>query len=220
MQDTCALSTGSRLTLAGLAVLGLASPAHAAGTTLNFDNFTAGAQAAGGSVFVGPTYDSQGFTLASGAFNGFYATSGSDPTYGDGQTSLYSNRAASTTLTQDNGQAFSFNAIDLGPFLGNSTPRFDGLVTFTGTQAGGGTVTATKTMTSAAFQTFTFKGFTSLTSLTFGGDYTVATDKGSAPQFDNVVLNAAPVPEASSTVSLGLMLALGLAGVVVMRRKA
>ena len=44
-----------------------------------------------------------------------------------------------------------------------------------------------------------------------------STGVNSLPQFDNVVLS--PVPEASSTVSLGLMLALGLGGVGAMRRK-
>ena len=219
MQASRTPSSNTFLTLAALAALGLAAaPAHAGGTTLNFDNFTASsATFGGGAQFIGPSYSTQGFTLVSGDPNGFFALNGSEEN-GDGETSLYSLSGGSTTLTQDSGKAFNFSAIDLGPLGGNDTAvgtLYDGPVAFTGRRADGSTVTRTVTITGTQYQTFTFTGFTDLQSLTFVGN--LKSGGTSAPQFDNVVLS--PVPEASSTVSLGLMLALGLGGVIARRRK-
>lgn len=115
-------------------------------------------------------------------------------------------------LTQDNGQAFSLNTIDLGPAFGNSQgSHYEGPIQFTGTRADGTTVNATEIINdpNGQFQTFDFAGFTDLMFLTFGGDYSSDTQSGSIPQFDNVVLTPAAVPEASTTVSFGLLLVLG-----------
>ena len=214
------------LGLATLAALALAAQPAAAQTTISFDNLTAQADSNGGSLYLGSSYSTQGFTFVSGS-NGFFAESGADPVYGDGETSLYSNLDGSTTLTQDNGMAFSLNAIDLGPFRGNSfnPTQFDGPVLFTGTQADGTTVTATETIDdpNGQFQTIHFTGFDNLPSLTFQGNSSPGATTGSAPQFDNVVLNApatAPsaAPEPSQMAGLGVM-ALGLSGLLLRARK-
>jgi hypothetical protein len=72
-------------------------------------------------------------------------------------------------LTQDGGKPFNLLSIDLArnfPF--DPAPT----VTFTGVKAGGGTVTESFTVTTpsgtSAFQTFSFTGFTDLTSVSFG----------------------------------------------------
>ena len=205
------------LALIGLAALGLAAaPAHAQ-TTLSFDNFTAAAQANGGVAGVPSPYSTQGFTLTSP--DGFVAYDGSS-FFGDGETSLY-DYGEGTTLTQDSGQAFSLNAIDLGPAYGNSYgTKFDGPVLFTGTRADGTTVTATETMTSATFQTFTFSGFTDLSSLTFMGNYN--SGSGSLVQFDNIVLTPADAPSAapepSQVAALGFT-AFGVLALILRARK-
>lgn len=206
-------TAASLLGLATLAALDLAAAPASAQTTINFDNFTAQAQANGGQYSVGKTYSTQGFTFNSNG-SGFTAYTGTG-SLGDGETSLYDGRAATTTLTQDNGQTFSFNAIDIGPIFGNTfANNYDGPNLFTGTRADGTMVTATATTNSPSghFQTFDFTGFTDLKSLTFAS----STSGNSIPQFDNIVLSSpAAVPEASTTVSLGLLLALGLGGLAV-----
>lgn len=216
MQAPSLLTAKSALALAALAALGLAAAPARAQTTLNFDNFTA--SSADGPQFIAPTYSDQGFTLTSGSA-GFFALNGSDPTFGDGETSLY-NSFGATTLMQDSGAAFTLNAIDLGPLNGNSAGTTnDGPILFTGTRADGTTVTATETTTdpNGQFQTFTFSGFDNLTSLTF-----TSTDGPTSSQFDNVVLDqpAAPsaAPEPSQVAALGFT-ALGLGGLLLRARK-
>jgi len=199
----------------GLLSLGLAAvPAQAqTQTTINFDSFTQQAQAtSNGQYAAGPSYSAQGFTFTTPYE--FTAVAGNS-NFGDGETSLSPNRGGLVTLTQTNGGAFSFNAIDLGPIAGNTSNSYAGPTLFTGTRADKSTATQTVT-TKGTFQTFNFTNFTNLTSLTF------APSGNSIPLFDNVVLTpngVAPVPEASTTVSLGLLLALGMGGMVVAARK-
>ncbi len=212
MRTSFPLSPTGLCALLMLAPLGLAAAPAQAQTTINFNSLTALAQANNGVYGVGPSYSAQGFTFTNDSY--FVAFDGNNPTFGDGQTSLYSG-SNFTTLMQDNGQAFSFNAIDLGPLAGNTLgTTFAGPVMFTGTRADGTTVTATQTTTSGRYQTFSFNGFTGLTSLTF------SPVSGLSPQFDNVVVTPAPVPEASTTVSLGLLLALGGLAMAVRKKKA
>ena len=202
------------------ALLLTAAPAHAGGSpktvTINFNNFTKQATADGGFYNVGTTYTTQGFTF--GTNNELQAFAGSG-NLGDGETSLGSGYP-SVTLTLAHGQAFSLNAIDLGPFAGNLEGTFnDGPETFTGIKADGTTVTDTVTTNNpnGHFQTFTFTNLTDLKSLSFGSTY--SNGGYGVSQFDNLVLTTpAPVPEASSVVSLGLLL-LGLGGVAVAKRR-
>ena len=56
----------------------------------------------------------------------------------------------------------------------------------------------------------------SLSAIYIRGEYSLAVDTGS---LDNVTINSAPVPEASSVVSLGLLLCLGLGGLAVTTRR-
>lgn len=216
MRTSIPVSRTGLCALLTLTPLGLAAAPAQAQTTINFDNLTAQANIDGGLSSFGPVYSTpfaQGFTFTT---DSTFAAIAGDSTGGDGETSLYANNSSFTTLTQDNGQTFSFNAIDLGPFLGNTFgTALAGPTLFTGTRANGTTVTSTATTTTAGFQTFSFTGFTGLKSLTFAP----ALGSGTASQFDNVVVtpDAAPVPEASTTISLGLLLALG--GVAVVARK-
>lgn len=220
MQNSFLFSrTASRTGFAalGLLSLGLAAVPATAGpvqTTINFDALVK----SGNTATVATPYTQQGFTFS--APSGFIAI-GADNPNGDGETSLYAGGAA-TTLTQTNGKAFDFTAIDLGPLLGNIEGNLNGgPVLFTGTFLGGKTVTDTKTITSGTYRTFTFTGFTGLQSLTFGP----APGSTTAPLFDNVVVTGtpaavAPVPEASTVVSLGLMLALGGLAFAAKRKKS
>lgn len=208
------------LGLATLAALGLAASPASAQTTINFDNFTTQANIVG--FQVGPSYSTQGFTLSSVGTTVLTLGSnlialGSNSLGGDGETSLYSDSGA-TKLSQDNGKTFSLNAIDLGPFAGNSLGTFyDGPILFTGTHADGSTVTATETTTGKGFQKFNgFTGFTDLTSVTFQGTYNILSKpNGSLAEFDNIVLNspvvASAAPEPSQMVGLGFAV-LGLGG--------
>ncbi|MGI4790807.1 MAG: hypothetical protein ACRYFS_18405 [Janthinobacterium lividum] len=205
------------LGLVTLTTLSLAARPAAAQVTLNFDNFTASADSGGGYVAVSSPYSTQGFTLTSLNLSAF---NGSD-IFGDGETSLASASNDPTTLTQDHGFGFDFNAIDLGPPDGNlSSTTFDGPVLFTGTRTDGTTVSETVNTTTGQFQAFAFTGFTDLQSLTFVGSGTSTTPT----LFDNIKLtsDAAPVPEASTTVSFGLLLALGglaFGGLILRARK-
>ncbi len=213
-------------TLSALSALCLvaAGPAQAQ-TTINFDSLTAGALASGGLEIVGPTYSSQGFTLTPktatiGGKNQFDALAGSDPTYGDGETSLYTD--GSTTLTKDGGGTFTFSGIDLGLVPIFAGRKATAQVIFTGTKADSTIVTVTDTLSiTSGYQTFTnFAGFTNLTSLVFAP---TAAGSNNPPEFDNIKLDQpAPVPEASTTASFGLLLALGMGGLViaVKRKKA
>lgn len=197
-----------------------AASASMSGRIINFNNFTAQAQANGGTFNVASPHSVQGFTFTTD-FGFMAAAENSD--YGDGETSLFSNDGGPVTLTQGSEGEFDFNAIDLGPLYGNSgITRYTGPVMFTGTRADGTTMTAIQTITSTRFQTFSFTGFTNLTLLTFVGTFNGST--GSIPLFDNVVLAAnapaAPALEASTIVPFGLLPAFGGAGLCARKRKA
>src|SRR5437764_10546124 len=118
---------------------------------------------------------SQGFTLTStsGGFafnspdtgNGTVQPPGNNPYYA-GANGLAAFAPATITLTQTSGDPFSLLSIDLARnFAFDPAPT----VTFTGTLAGGGTVSETFTVTTSSpplvFQTFDLSGFTNLTSV-------------------------------------------------------
>ena len=155
-----------------------------------------------GTLAVFNPYTSQGFTLtsSSGGFvfnspdtgNGSSQPVGNNPFYA-GANGLAAFSPATITLTQTNGDPFSLLSIDLARnFEFDPAPT----VTFTGTLAGGGTVSETFTVTTppppspASFQTFDFTGFTDVTSVSW--DQPVFTQ--GLHQFTNIHLSTEPSP--------------------------
>jgi hypothetical protein len=172
-----------------------------------------------GTLVVASPYTSQGFTLTStaGGFvfnspdtgNGSAQPVGNNPFYA-GANGLASFSPATITLMQTSGEPFSLLSIDLARnFEFDPAPT----VTFTGTLAGGGTVTKTFTdMTSPppfVFTTFDV-GFTIVTSVSW--DQPVFTQ--GLHQFTNIHLfvgAAVPEPAAATLLALGMPVALAYA---------
>ena len=218
----------------GLLALALGSflaTAQAGTVTLNFEDLSLPATGLGS---LGVPYDSQGYTLVS--TSGFSvrgpgtdsANYTPDTSQGSGvvTTSLAAFAPGSMTLIRDDGAAFDLVSIDLArefrfntPDVGQGYPQ----VTFTGTTAGGGTVTQTFTADQVDFyfRTFTFSSaFTNLLAVSWDQPpFTSGTPTNPAPglhQFDNVVLSTS-VPEPSSVVLLGS--AVAIAGLSARRRR-
>ena len=130
-----------------------------------------------------------------------------------GSVALFNNTIGGVTrLTQDNGNPFTLNSIDLANlFLQPVRPGGDS-VDFTGDVQGGGIVTQSFTLaTSDALQTFAFNAsFTNLLSVSF-------TQDGLLNQFDNIVVNGGtPVPEPGS---VALLVGAGIGGMILKRRR-
>jgi hypothetical protein len=181
-------------------------------------NFSALSQAGSGSTSEGNTYTQQGFVFAdqlNGAGNGFsvwQASSPNLPGLSTANTSLFEFFAGSTTLLTETGNvAFTFNSIDLAQYNDlQSAGTFN--VTFIGTHPDLSTVTQTVTVNRFAgtpvLQTFNLVGFTNVVSVSFTQGVAAS---GSAYQFDNLVIDAASVPEPGSITLVGAGLAaLGL----------
>ena len=171
-----------------------------------------------GTLAVFNPYVSQGFTLtsSSGGFvfnspdtgNGTPQPIGNNPFYA-GANGLAAFSPATITLTQTSGEPFSLISIDLARnFEFDPAPT----VTFTGTLAGGGTVTETFMVTTPpppsppAFETFNFTGFTGLTSVSWDQ----ADPAAGLHQFTNIHLSTGVVPEPASLTLLALGIPLAL----------
>jgi len=190
-------------------VIGLAatpSLARAGNVVLNFSDVPAGTLSI-------PSYSSQGFSLTdnSGGFvfnspdtgNGSMQTVGANDYYA-GANGLAAFSPATITLTQTGGAPFSLLSIDLARnFAFDPAPT----VTFTGTLLGGGTTSATVTVSTpggfpGSFELFNSSnglvGLTNLTSLSW--DQPLFTQ--GLNQFTNITLST--VPEPSSLTLAGL----------------
>ena len=170
-----------------------------------------------GTLVVASPYMSQGFILTStsGGFvfnspdtgNGSPQTIGNNPFYA-GANGLAAFVPATITLSQTNGDPFSLLSIDLARNFAFDLPPS---VTFTGTLAGGGTVSETFTVTTSSppliFQTFDFTGFTNVTSVSWDQDVDVTQG---VHQFGNIHLHAGaavPEPPTLALLALGVPLA-------------
>ena len=135
-----------------------------------------------GQFVVGTTYTEDGALLSafseSGETGGFLTFS-SESGFFEGSTALFlSNVEGTTTLSLEDGGAFTLESIDADELVG-----VEGDITFTGTTSGGGTVT----------QTFTLDGEDGFETLEFSADFTdlvsVSWDQElPLHQFDNIVL--------------------------------
>ncbi len=199
----------------GLAFNGSSSEA---GTVLSFDDVPPG------TLTVFSPYLSQGFTLVStsGGWvfnspdtgNGSPQAIGNNPFYA-GENALAAFSPATLTLTQTDGAPFSLLSIDLARnFAFDPAPT----VTFTGTLAGGGTVSETFSVTTppgvpGSFQTFSFAGFTDLVSVSWDQP----DPSEGLNQFSDIRLSTAiPEPSPLILVSVG---ALGCSLLVLIRRR-
>jgi PEP-CTERM motif len=204
-----------------VAIMGLAvtsASAMAGDVVLDFSDVPPG------TLLVFNPYQSQGFTLTSSSggfvFNSPDTGNGSPQPLGDnpyyaGANGLAAFSPATVTLTQTDGDPFSLLSIALARnFEYDAAPT----VEFTGTLLGGGTVNETFTVTTpagppAAFQTFSFAGFTGLTSVSWDQpNYQVSP----LNQFTNITLSTVPEP---SSLILGGIGTTGLAVVTLMARR-
>ena len=202
-----ALRLHSPLALAALVLL-TASAAHAQTVTVTFEDL---AQPGSGYTSVGPSYTSQGYVFTDSGPGGFLAAQTGNSISYAGSTGLSGAPGGVRTLRRSDGGAFTLSSLDLSLFA-RSDPNLS--VTYTGTKTDQSTVMQTVVVDAFGFETYPLNGFSGLTQVTFGSA------ASARYQFDNVVLSAAPVPEASTTVSLGLLLGLGGLVIAAKRRKA
>ncbi len=141
--------------------------------------------AASGTSFAFVTsYSEDGFTLVNPAYSGYDAFSApqSDNDLFQGSTGLLNDLPDGVTLlTKGDGGSFTVASIDIAEFKPSMLDPRE--VTFTGTRADGSTVSETFTTDGlAGFETFTFKGFTDLVSLSW-------VQASPYHQFDNITLD-------------------------------
>lgn len=213
-----ALSTGRTLLLsAGLAVTFGSAGAQ---TTLNFNNQP---NPNNGSGYNGQSIlNDQGFSLTdTGPILGnLHSVSPDGGALGynyTGSVALFNGSTdGAETLTQDNGDPFGIQSIDIANLLLQSNTPGGVTVLFTGNVQGGGTVT----------KSFTHGNDDGLTTVTFDSSFanlTSFTINQTAPynQFDNIVLSgpASSTPEPGTFALCGAMSVLGVGCLRRRRRK-
>jgi len=217
---------GLALALLSLSLLGLAAGPAQAQTTINFDNVTAPtyfSQVTPGGP-EGPTLVYPTITLAGGVIL-------NDSNFGMKATSKPNLYVTSDFFKLSDGSTLSgaimgsfaspglYNGITLDITNGNAASKF----TLTAFNAGN-TALASETLALNAFGSSSMTdGQFSLTSTSID-HFTVTTDQAAGNKdfaIDTVRLStpAPAVPEASATVSFGLLLALGLGGVMITKKR-
>jgi len=209
------LRTRASLLLVGAAALCFAGQAHAQ-VTLDFEFLP---NSSGGTVHQGATVSQNGFTLTDITNSDrlySVAPDSLDTTNYTGSVALFNNSGAGiTTLTQDNGNPFVLQSIDIGNLLYQSFAPLQAEVTFIGNVQGGGTVT----------QTFTHGANDSLETVVFGSDFANLESVSFAQdfpsnQFDNIVLGGPAVAATPEPGSVALLVGMGMSGAsFVLRRK-
>ena len=199
-----------------LALFGTA-PANA--VTIGFDGVVITPPATG--LFPGAPHSEGGFTLTSNDPNGDGST---DAIFAPNPTDLVNDNGTNVfgwvtdagvviTLTQDNGQPFSFESFDTTnslPLTGNPPPIFG--LDVIGHLSGGGTVTQSVTFTPDTFTTVSLNpGFTNLLSV----EFIEFANSFADPVIDNLAVTPAAVAEPGALA----MFAVGLAGLGVVRRR-
>lgn len=152
-------------------------------------------------------YEEDGFQLDTTGSQGFYSIHSNDYRY-DGSVGFFNDTIDGITrLTKIGGGLFSLDSIDMDSLNGG----YQVTVNFIGTLLNGSTVsTSFRTNAANNLQTFDFgTSFDNVTSVAW-------TQASPYHSFDNIVVNAAQVPEPGTVAMLGL----GLLGVFASRRKS
>ena len=200
----------------------LVSGRSAGASTITFSSFS---EAGSGFKTLGPPVSAGGFTFTSTGTNlGIWRDADANhPVGGAAATSLVEFVAGSTTtMTQSGGGAFELNAIDLAEWGANQGGgAFNFSVLFTGKKSDLSTVTQSFTVAnnlgSPVLQHFVFgPSFTDLTSVSFTQGVFV---NGTSYQFDNIVVNASTAPGVVPESATLLLLATGVGGAMLRRRR-
>lgn len=198
-------------------VLGISCAANA--TTINFSSFS---EDGNNFLFLGNTVTIDGFQFSSPSPLGVWQNNSSfHPTGGTASTSLMQYWAwATTTMTELNSNPFQLFAIDLAPYGPGQSGTMN--VTFYGVKSDNSTIQQTFVVNNSngstpELQHFSFNGFTDIVSLSFTqGAY--SGNGGTAYQFNDLIVNQAPVPEPATMLLFGTGIA-GLAGTRLRRKK-
>jgi len=214
---------GPAVAVLGL-MAGLSGPARAA-VVLDFEEFDIPVNQLG--LFILGDYTNQGFNLLADAPNSedpatFFVRDETDGFYYAGSQAIGATSEATIILTNVNDEPFSLLSIDVARYFIFNNATEPVTLTFTGQQVGGGIVTQSFTVATApgvaAFDRFTFSGFTNLVSVSWQQELSAGQVEH---QFDNITLELGntAVPEPSSLVSGAIGGLIGL-GYVWRRRKA
>ena len=187
-----------------LACFVCAPAAYAQNTTLNFENLANPNNPMG--------FNSQGQSVTQNLFTvtdnagGLFSVSPDSGLNYTGSVALFSDtNGAVATLTQNNGNIFGLNSIDIANLQRQANAPGGVTVVFTGVLQNGGTV----------MQTFTHGPNDNLETVVFGSDFSSVTSVSftqNTPfnEFDNISVSLAPIPETSTVISLALLCISGI----------